>query len=99
MASNPKYGVEHRAVREVWARRIAMGGVVCWRCKGPIAPGAPWHLGHDDRGLVHVGPEHPGCNVRAANALRADDARKWRAALESPVREDGTREGHQTWQW
>lgn len=78
MAADPKYGVEHRAVREAWKRRIAMGGVSCWRCSKPIVAGSKWHLGHDDRGERHVGPECAGCNVSAANRLRAEDARRWR---------------------
>jgi hypothetical protein len=69
-------GKEHRAVRVLWKRRIAMGGVHCWRCKRPIVAGSKWHLGHDDRGVVHVGPECAGCKVKAANELRAADARR-----------------------
>jgi hypothetical protein len=75
---NGRYGVQHKAQRELWERRIAMGGVECWRCGKPIVAGQKWHLGHDDRGERHVGPECPGCNVKASNALRAEDARRWR---------------------
>ena len=75
MAAHPKYGVEHQAMRALWKRRIAMGGVACWRCGRPIVAGSNWHLGHDDRGDRHVGPECANCYVQAANRLRAEDAR------------------------
>ena len=63
------YGPGHQALRAQWAPLVAAGEVSCWRCSRPIAPGTPWHLGHDDRDRsVHRGPEHRRCNVGASNA-------------------------------
>jgi hypothetical protein len=58
------YGAEHKRMRRRWAPLVEAGGVVCWRCGEPIAPGGPWDLGHD-RG-VHRGPEHVRCNRSAS---------------------------------
>jgi hypothetical protein len=61
------YGKDFQSDRKVWVRMVATGEVNCWRCLGPIYPGAPFHLGHDDndRSIIR-GPEHPRCNLSAA---------------------------------
>jgi hypothetical protein len=76
---DPKYGKAHRAQRASWKRQVDMGGVACWRCKEPIAPGSPWHLGHADDGESYMGPEHVKCNVGGRNKAVAADARAYRA--------------------
>jgi hypothetical protein len=59
------YGAEHRAVRASLAPLVASGAAVCVRCGEPIAPGAPWDLGHTDDRLGWTGPEHQRCNRQA----------------------------------
>ena len=68
------YGNLHQQIRKRWARLVAVGGVVCAECGGPIQPGEPWDLGHqEDRGSGYIGPEHRWCNrskaARKRNAL------------------------------
>lgn len=68
-----------------WARKIAKGGVCCWRCGGEIPPGSKWHLGHDDHDrTVYRGPEHALCNLRAAG-LKAARSRRRRLLVTSRV--------------
>lgn len=57
------YGPEHDAERTKVAPDVAAGLVACWRCLKPIAPDAPWDLGHDDNDrTIYRGPEHEACN-------------------------------------
>lgn len=60
------YGTPHRRVRRYFARLVASGQAVCWRCSLPIDPAEDWHLGHDDKRTRWLGPEHALCNLRAA---------------------------------
>lgn len=74
------YGADHRAERARWAPLVAAGNATCWRCGHPIAPHAPWDLGHDDWDRTRYrGPEHRRCNRTAAarkgNRLRRRTAR------------------------
>jgi len=66
---------EHRSARKRLAREVAAGNASCWRCGDPISAGSKWHVGHDDAGVVIMGPEHAGCNLAAQNRLRAAHAR------------------------
>ena len=52
--------------RKAWVPEVEAGGVTCWRCKEPIAAGAPFDLGHSDDRTHIKGPEHPRCNRSAA---------------------------------
>lgn len=73
-SSQRGYGVAHQALRASLAPVVAAGDAVCWRCRRPIHPAEPWHLGHADGDPTrHMGPEHAGCNVDASNGKRADD--------------------------
>jgi hypothetical protein len=74
----PEYGHHHRQLRKQYAHTVEAGRARCWRCGEPIAPGAKWHLGHDDAGERVMGPEHGRCNVGAMSRLRAADARAYR---------------------
>lgn len=57
------YGRPHQLLRQQWAKRIAQGGVKCWRCGQVLTPGEPWELGHDDYDRsVYRGPEHRSRN-------------------------------------
>jgi hypothetical protein len=60
------YGPEHIALRNQWAPKVAAGNVHCAKCKQPITPGTPWHLGHTDDRTQWTGPEHPHCNLSDA---------------------------------
>jgi len=61
------YGKQFQSERKVWVRMVAEGVVSCWRCLKPIAPGADFHLGHDDHDrTITRGPECPKCNLSAA---------------------------------
>ena len=69
----------HRRLRKRWVPIVAQGRTTCTRfghplfpdCPGLIAPGAEWHLGHDDFDRSRwTGPEHGTCNVRASNLKR-----------------------------
>jgi hypothetical protein len=72
------YGARHQALRRRWAPMVERGEVVCARCNRPIAPGAPWDLGHDDHDRsVYTGPEHRRCN-RATATRRRRSQRRWR---------------------
>lgn len=69
------YGRAHQAERKRWAVLVDRNGVICWRCKLPIAPGTPFDLGHDDHDRTkHKGPEHRACN-RAAGARKGNRSR------------------------
>jgi hypothetical protein len=87
MAANRlKYGTSHRNVRKQVARVVAAGYATCWRCKRPIHPDERWHLGHDDAGRVHAGPEHERCNLSAGGVV--GNERRWgtRTADDPPLR-------------
>jgi hypothetical protein len=59
----PRYDRQHRRRRAKWAKEVARGGVVCSRCRQPIAPLEPWDLGHDDDDPSRPPfPEHARCN-------------------------------------
>jgi len=61
------YGHEHQVTRADLAPEVDAGAVRCWRCGRLIAPGEPWHLGHDDEDRsITRGPEHEECNLSAA---------------------------------
>ena len=77
------YGVGHRADRQRWEPRVALGIVPCRRCGELIRPDEPWDLGHDDldRSLPRA-PEHRRCN-RATRA-HAAKRRKRRSRLYGP---------------
>ena len=65
------YDSKHERIRAAWAPRVETGRVKCARCRRPIAPGAPWDLGHDDSDRSrYTGPEHQYCN-RAAGGRAA----------------------------
>lgn len=62
-----QYGPRHQRLRKHYARIIAKGDGICWRCQGAIPPDMPWHLGHDDWDRTRYrGPEHVHCNLTAA---------------------------------
>lgn len=71
-ATERGYGQEHRKLRKRWAKRVAAGGVRCWRCDYPINPGDQWDLGHDDHDrTIWRGAECIPCNRgTAANRRR-----------------------------
>ena len=73
------YGRQHRRVREVWAKRVALGNVACVRCGDLIHPSEPWDLGHvDGTAREYAGAEHRYCN-RAAGARLARRRRRRRS--------------------
>lgn len=62
---------EYRAADRAFAQLVNAGRGYCWRCSGWIDPhlrdGAgkrAWHVGHEGEAIR--GPEHNGCNLRAA---------------------------------
>ena len=64
------YGHTHRRLRAEYQNRMTAGErFSCWRCGNPIDPGN-WHLGHTDGQTGWAGPEHPDCNIGAANRNR-----------------------------
>lgn len=58
------YDAAHDKLRARWARKVATGSVICWRCGVRIGVLDEWHLGHcdDDRSIYH-GPEHAAGNL------------------------------------
>lgn len=80
---------EHRKRRALAKAEVESGRASCWRCGGPIAPGSRWHLGHDDHDRsVYRGPEHAGCNLKAAarkGARVANARRRARGAVFGPL--------------
>jgi hypothetical protein len=62
------YDTEYDRQRREWEKRLARGErVACWRCRRRIMPRDEWNLGHDDDDRTIIkGPEHAGCNQRAA---------------------------------
>lgn len=54
------YGITHQRERQRLLTLQAAGTTLtCWRCGGPITPGQPWDLGHDDHDrTITRGPEH-----------------------------------------
>lgn len=42
------YDAAHVRLRASWARKVATGQVMCWRCHSRISPLEPWDLGHVD---------------------------------------------------
>lgn len=78
------YGSAHQRARLEWAPRVEAGEVNCRRCGRWIAPGSPWHMGHDDFDrTLPAEPEHRYCNVtapakkRRARAMALDASRSW----------------------
>jgi hypothetical protein len=71
------YDSAHKQLRRRYAREVALGGVVCWRCGKPIFPGQPWDLGHNDQDRrFYNGPEHRQCN-RATAGRKRRTSREW----------------------
>lgn len=69
------YGYRHKATRERWRPLVESGTVPCSRCGLLIAPGAPWHLDHDDHDRSkYRGPSHESCNVNAPKQRPASPA-------------------------
>ena len=71
------YGYQHRRTRAQWEPIVNTGRVTCSRfsedpsCPGPIEPGAPWDLEHDDNNpTAYRGPGHAACNRRAGALKR-----------------------------
>ena len=62
LASQRKYGPDHRKARSEWQPYVATGVIRCSRCGERIAPGAAWDLDHR---VGHSAPSHASCN-RAA---------------------------------
>jgi hypothetical protein len=63
-------------LRAAWAPQVSTGAVKCRRCRLPIDPQQPWHLGHiEDRGTggsddpANLHPEHVRCNTSAGGKL------------------------------
>ena len=75
---DPKYGRNHQKLRERLDREVRLGLHVCSRCSEPILGDQAWDLDHHDDGVGYRGPSHRRCNIRAANELRAADAKRWR---------------------
>ena len=71
------YTGKHRTLRTKLQRRMDLGEQFdCWRCGGPITPGQPWDLGHDDHDRsIWRGPEHRGREC-PAGGNRATAGRK-----------------------
>ena len=67
------YGSAHRTLRAQWAPAVAMGTVRCVRCHEPIAPNAPWDLGHTDDRTGYLGLSCSSCN-RSAGASKRQPA-------------------------
>jgi hypothetical protein len=90
--SDPRrYGVVHKKARRRWAPRVRAGKVDCWRCRKPIAPGAPWDLGHVEgaAAVAEFGaryPEHRRCNRATLPRMLAE------ARGEAPHRAPGSNE-------
>jgi hypothetical protein len=78
VSGDPRYGLAHQRLRKRVERDVALGGVLCARCGGPIGPGQKWHLDHTDDGSGYLGAAHEGCNVSASNRRQ----RRW---LEEPL--------------
>lgn len=77
------YGPEHHRLRRQWAKRVARGGVTCWRCGAPILPGQLWDLGHDDNDRTRYrGPEHRKAN-RAAGARKTNLIKRAKRAVKA----------------
>jgi hypothetical protein len=78
------------------ARQVAAGGARCVRCGLPIAPGAPFDLGHVDGDRSrYAGPEHPECNRHAG-------ARRGAAVTNAQRRDAHTGYAHswsRVWAW
>ncbi len=73
------YGGRLQAERRRWEPIVQSGRVACVRCGLPIAPGARWHLDHDEDRVHYLGPAHAVCNLRAGG-------QKGNAIKRSPLR-------------
>lgn len=70
------YGNPHQKLRKALERKVASGGIRCWRCGELIRPGEAWDLGHDDDDRRRYrGPEHARCNRATASRRR----RRWQS--------------------
>ena len=62
-SSERGYGAAHQRLRREWLPKVERGEVCCAKCGEWIAPGTPWHLGHDDQDRTqYLGPLHRRCN-------------------------------------
>lgn len=74
------YGAAHQSLRKEWAERVNRGEVCCAKCGQWIAPGAKWHLGHDEQDRTkYIGPLHQGCNcdTGAFRKIARPKQREW----------------------
>jgi hypothetical protein len=91
-AAERGYGAAHRRERARVKRLVDLGVARCSRCGGRIAPGAKFHLDHQDHPQAHQlnlwrGPSHPWCNLRARNQRQAELARQALGRGPAPTRQ------------
>jgi hypothetical protein len=75
------FGRAHQQERLRVKKLVDAGVARCSRCGGRIAPGAKFHLDHQDHPRAHElnlwrGPSHPWCNLAARNRRQAELARR-----------------------
>lgn len=89
--------VEHKRQRAAGQALVDAGVAYCWRCRGWIAPGSRWHVGHDDDDpTMYRGPEHASCNLKAAarKGSRVANARR-----KAEQQRQGVRQWPSVWNW